>query len=274
MVEIKEVPSPEGMKQIFPVARSAWGMEKPESFIADMLNALKYHGGLVLGAYDDDRMVGFQYAFIGRKKGLHYLYSHMTGVLEERKYSGIGFELKLAQKRWALENGYSLVAWTYDPLMPLNANFNIRKLGVVVRTYRPNFYGIMADRLNAGVETDRFVAEWWVGAVREKVDFDPEAVTAVNLTKAVSGKVRRISDVHFTDDSELMVEIPHDYAEIKAAHPQLAKEWRAGTREIFTTLFDRGYTVTSFVVREDRNYYLLSNRFHCQGIPDESPFSP
>ena len=273
MVEIREVPSPEGMKDIFPIAKSAWGMDKPESFIADMLNALQYHGGLVLGAYDQGKMVGFQYAFIGRRGGLHYLYSHMTGVLEERKYSGIGFELKMAQKRWALEHGYPLVAWTYDPLMRLNANFNVRKLGVIVRAYRPNFYGVMTDRLNAGVETDRFVAEWWVGSVRGQQDLDPNTAITVNQTEPLHGDVRRISKVQFVDNSELKVEIPRDFAEIKSFSLELASDWRSRTRVIFTTLFEKGYTVVSIASIGKRIYYILSNRFHMQGIPAKSPFS-
>lgn len=273
MVEIREVPSPEGMKEIFPVARSAWGIDRAESFIADMLNALKYHGGLVLGAYDEGGMVGFQYSFIGRRRGMFYLYSHMTGVIEERKHAGIGYELKLAQKRWALENGFGLVAWTFDPLMSLNAKFNIRKLGVIARTYRPNFYGEMSDRLNRGVETDRFVAEWWVGSGRVAEDFDPAAIQPAAATEAVDGKLRRIAGVSVGDENALTVEIPHSFADVKASDSRLAADWRLKSRALFADLFSRDYTAVSFSVLDGRSFYLLRRGFRHSGIPLRSPFS-
>ena len=273
MIEIREVPSPEGMKEIFPIARSAWGMEEPESFIADMLNALRYHGGLVLGAYDGGEMVGFQYAFIGRRGELFYLYSHMTGVLEERKYEGIGYELKTAQKKWAIENGFALVAWTFDPLMGLNANFNLRKLGVIGRAYLPNFYGVMRDRLNRGVETDRLLAEWWVGVDRKAEDFDPFSLPVVNTTEQMKHGARRITAITFPDEEMLVVEIPYSFSEIKSLDIGLAVDWRRKTREVFTTLFARGFTAVSSASVRDRRFYLLRRNFTVTGIPPSSPFA-
>lgn len=273
MIEVREVHSPEGMKEIFPIARSAWGMEEPESFIADMLNALKYHGGLVLGAYDGDEMVGFQYAFIGRKGQLFYLYSHMTGVLEERKYEGIGYELKTAQRKWAIENGFALVAWTFDPLMGLNADFNLRKLGVIGRAYRPNFYGVMRDRLNRGVETDRLLAEWWVGVERKAEDFDPFSIPAVNSTEEDERGVRRITGIAFPDADRLVVEIPYSFSELKSIDIGLAVDWRSKTRVVFTTLFASGFTAVSSTSVRNRSFYLLRRNFTLTGIPPSSPFA-
>ena len=272
MVKIREVPAPEGMKDIFPVAQSAWGMEKPESFIADMLNALQYHGGLVLGAYEGEKMVGFQYAFIAKKAGIFYLYSHMTGVLEEKKYTGIGYELKKAQRRWAIDNGFKLVSWTFDPLMALNAGFNVRKLGVIVRAYLPDFYGIMTDRLNMGVKTDRFVAEWWVDAERKAEEFDPSTVPAVNATEETEDGIRKITGVSGAEGRVVAVEIPHSFLEVKKLDPEAAADWRLRTREIFTGLFARGYTVVSFGVHNRRCYYLLRSGYGHPAIPAAGPF--
>lgn len=273
MVEIREVPAPEGMKDIFGVARSAWGMESPESFVADMLNALKYHGGLILGAYEGSRMVGFQYAFIGRRKGLFYIYSHMTGVLQEKKYEGIGNSLKQAQRRWARENGFPLVAWTYDPLMSLNSSFNLRKLGVIARSYRPNFYGIMTDSLNFGVETDRLVAEWWVDSDSKQDTFDPETVECATETELVEGSIRRLVDIRDCSAGEVAIEIPADFVAMKKSFPELAVEWRMETRRLFTDLFSRGYVATSFTVKHDRSYYLLRLHPAIRGVPEAGPFS-
>jgi hypothetical protein len=41
-----------------------------------------------------------------------------------------------------------------------NANFSFNRLGVIVRRYYVDFYGEMADELNAGLASDRVEAEW------------------------------------------------------------------------------------------------------------------
>ena len=257
MTEIRELSEPEEMKKIFPVASSAWGMEKPESFISDVLNAIRFHGGLVLGAYDGERMIGFQFGIIGRQKDTFYLYSHMTGILEEKKYSGTGSILKAAQKEWARRNGYGLVAWTFDPLMSLNGSFNIRKLGAISRTYLVNFYGTMTDSLNAGVETDRFVAEWRTDRERVPAAFDPEQCALVDATQETAHGVRRMTSVAFPDEDRVVVEIPSDFIVVKRRSLQLAEEWREKTRHIFRTMFLKGYAATSFTRAGGRSYYLL-----------------
>ncbi|MBX8635592.1 MAG: hypothetical protein KIS30_06110 [Thermoplasmata archaeon] len=273
MTDIKEISEPEEMKKIFPVASSAWGMEKPESLISDVLNAMRFHGGLVLGAYDGERLIGFQFSFIGRKNSTFYLYSHMTGVLEEKKYAGTGFMLKTAQKEWAMQKGYSIVVWTFDPLMSLNGNFNIRKLGAIGRTYLVNFYGTMTDRLNTGVETDRFVAEWWIHRNRVPSAFEPEQYARADETVEIASGMRRITSISFPDENSVVVEIPADFIAVKKHSLELAAEWREKTRQIFRTMFMRGYAVTSFTGADGRSYYLLERGASAAGYCGERVFT-
>ena len=58
--------------------------------------------------------------------------------------------------------------WTFDPLEIKNAFLNIHKLGVIVRTYRENFYGVSSSRLQGGLATDRLLAEWQLDSERVK----------------------------------------------------------------------------------------------------------
>ncbi len=50
--------------------------------------------------------------------------------------------------------------WTFDPLEIKNAFLNIHRLGAIVRSYRVDFYGVSSSRLQAGLPTDRLLAEW------------------------------------------------------------------------------------------------------------------
>jgi predicted GNAT superfamily acetyltransferase len=253
-MEIREISKPEEMKHILPVASSAWGEESAESMVADMLRALSYHGGLVLGAYENEKLIGFQFSFIGQRKGIYYLYSHMTGVVNEKKGSGIGFMLKQKQREWALEHGFDLIAWTFDPLMSLNAHFNIRKLGAIARSLYPNFYGEMHDALNRGLETDRFFAEWWLHCERATTSNAP-VLTKTSITD--DGFIR-LEGMENLSSETLAVEIPADLQRMKLHNPPLAAEWRKRSRDIFSHLFREGYAATDFVIKEGRCFYIFT----------------
>ena len=121
------------------------------------LAAASAYGGLVLGAFDGDRLVGFSFAFRGVLDGTPILYSQLTGVLPEAQGGGIGRRIKQWQRTWAREQGLPLVAWAFDPLQAMNAHYNLVALGAVATHYHANFYGPREDALNPGLPTDRLL---------------------------------------------------------------------------------------------------------------------
>ena len=64
--------------------------------------------------------------------------------------------------------GIDLIVWTFDPLQSRNAYLNIEKLGCIIREYSVNIYPGSGSQFNAGLETDRFTPEWWIGSRRVK----------------------------------------------------------------------------------------------------------
>ena len=129
-------------------------------------------GGQVLGAFDGDQMIGFTMALAGIRNKTPYLHSHMTGVLAECRDRKVGRSLKLFQRQEALSRDIRLIEWTFDPLETRNAHFNLNRLGAIVRTYIPNFYGITSSPLHRGLPTDRLLAEWCLDS--------PRVVAAIN----------------------------------------------------------------------------------------------
>ena len=123
-------------------------------------------GGQVIGAFDRDVLVGFAMALPGYRDGKPYLHSHMLAVLPEYRNAGLGRRLKLAQRDDALARGIDRMEWTFDPLEIKNAHLNIARLGAVVRRYIRDFYGPTTSPLQAGLPTDRLVAEWWLRSAR------------------------------------------------------------------------------------------------------------
>lgn len=246
-MEIERLLDPDEIKKVIPVIRSAWGMNNMEQLVKDIIAAMRFHGGLVLVAKEDKDVIGMQFSFVGRRHGISYLYSHMTGVLNEKKYSGVGLKLKLKQKEWAIENDFDLIAWTYDPLMSLNANFNIRKLGAISRTYLRNFYGEMEDALNIGIPTDRLVAEWWIKMVDKT-----KAIPKVTLELLDDTDALPLEDL----PESIAFRIPSDFISIKKSEHDRAMKIRLMTRKRLEKLFALGFIIMDFE-RERSSYVMI-----------------
>src|SRR5258708_35390287 len=66
-------------------------------------------GGQVMGAFDDDEMVGFALSVPGTRSGHVYLHSHMLAVRKEHRNGGLGRRLKMLQREEALARGVEMI---------------------------------------------------------------------------------------------------------------------------------------------------------------------
>jgi predicted GNAT superfamily acetyltransferase len=234
-----------------------------------MTLTLSKFGGLFVGAYDDDKPIGFLYSFPGFTDGEPHLCSHMLGFLPEYRKRGLGVKLKWLQREESLKRGHRKITWTYDPLETVNGYLNIAKLGGVVRRYLPNCYGELNDEMNRGLPTDRFLVEWFIDSERVERHHRGQ-VMPVSLEKGtpvlkaeLAGDMARPS-IHRLDavEEQLVLPVPAHFQALKKADMNLAAEWREVTRTLFTHYFDRGYTVTG-IVRDPSLplvHYVLENR--------------
>src|SRR5215469_5947891 len=167
-VEIKGCTTHSEFNDCVGLQRAVWHFADLDIVTADLLLLAAKTGGQVLGAYDGERMIGFAYSVPALRGKLVYLHSHMVAVLPEYQNQGVGRQLKLAQRDEALSRDIKLIEWTFDPLEMRNAYFNIARLGVVIRRYEPDLYGITSSPLHRGIPTDRLFAEWWLDSARVK----------------------------------------------------------------------------------------------------------
>jgi predicted GNAT superfamily acetyltransferase len=262
-----------------------WQADPVEVVPAHLLITAQRHGGLVLGAFDPDgQMVGFLFGFAGRvapdnraASGAQWQHcSHLLGVVQEWRGRGVGYRLKLAQREWALGQGYELVTWTYDPLEAGNAVLNLGKLGAVCRCYLRDLYGEMADGLNAGIPTDRFEVAWWIasGRVRQRIaqGWQPpglerlldEGTPVLNPSRRGSGGWPEPGPARPPDGARVLVEIPPRFQALKAGNLALALAWRLSVRETCEEAFRAGYTACDVVRAQTddtpRIYYLLERQ--------------
>src|SRR5262250_1102529 len=170
-VQIRRAHGLEDYQRVVELEKEVWNFTDTADLTAvPILMIANEFGGLVLVAEESSgRLIGFSMANLGwtRDKKLFW-WSHMTAVARQYQSRGVGFRLKLRQREEALASGIDEIHWTFDPLQALNAHFNLRKLGVIVREYEENVYGHSTSRLHQGLPTDRFVAEWRLKADRAK----------------------------------------------------------------------------------------------------------
>ena len=269
--------------------RLVWPGDETEVLPVHILLAAVHHGGLLVGAYQQEAannpatLIGFVFGFLGTyptPDGPRLMHiSQMLGVHPDHRGGNVGFALKRAQWQMVRHQGLDRIIWTYDPLFSRNAHLNIAKLGAVCNTYLPNYYGEMGDGLNIGLKSDRFKVDWWVNSSRVVRRLGRRKRRQLDMAHYISAGAAILNPTRIEDDGwaypqsvdslpdntdtpVLMVEIPYDFLALKRADISLAGAWREHTAPIFQHLFDAGYLVTDFVHltgSSPRSFYVLSH---------------
>ena len=273
-IEIREISLISDFHQIEEVQKAAWGFEDLDIVPMNQMVASRWAGGMTLGAFEEDRIVGFAYAFPSVEEEKPGLHSHMVAVLPERQGRGIGLRLKLAQRQSALQRGIDVITWTFDPLQVVNANLNFHRLGVISRKYIKDFYGDgTSSPLHQGTGTDRLWVCWRLASKRvstrtkeirsgshapserymplktrvEKIDEPLPFLVETSHDQPVLADLDKITTLDMC-----AIEVPQFINRIKKEAPGLAGRWRDWTRRAFMTAIQAGFTVQEFGVLEKR----------------------
>jgi predicted GNAT superfamily acetyltransferase len=278
---IRLLETPEDMPAVEQLQRDVWPGSETDIVPAHLLITAVHNGGVVLGAFEEERLVGFVFGFPGLEstpdgpRPKHC--SHMAGVLPSHRDRGLGFALKRAQWQVVRHQGLDHMTWTYDLLLSRNAYLNISRLGAVCSTYRRAEYGEMRDGLNAGLPSDRFQVDWWLNTPRVERRLSKRARPPLTpgglrrlgvhplyeLAHRPDGLPRPPEHMPQLEDQLLAAEIPADFMSIKGADLGLARDWRFFAREFCETAFAAGYIVTDFAFdragENPRGIYILTD---------------
>jgi len=256
------------MHAVEELQKEVWGIPDIDVVPMSQLVAAQAAGGVLLGAFDGETLVGFAYGFPGYENGKAIHHSHMLAVKSGYRNYHLGQKLKLAQRERVLAQGINTMTWTFDPLQSPNAHFNFNKLGVVSDRYFINFYGEDAASFLHRNGTDRLWVTWLLNSrhVSERIggvnNPAPEIEGVVPLVQIEKDDSPRQNDS--TDNLSgdyVLIEIPADVNELERQNSELAAVWRAVTRLAFTKALSSGYLVENFYRRRSggqqiSTYYL------------------
>lgn len=242
-IEIREVADVEGLIECSHLQREVFALPDLEISPARHLIVTKHAGGFTLGAYVDEKLVGFVLSVPAFRGEERYFYSHMTAVLQDFQSYGIGAKLKWAQRERALAENVKFIKWTFQPVQARNAFFNLEKLGAVIKEYKPNFYGTDYSTANEGggkigLDSDRLFAEW-----------DSESPKTIALSKGESFRE--------TEEVVRKIEIPNDWNDLVKTNPQKAVYEQNRIKKEFQNAFAENLIVKGFERNETNPKYLL-----------------
>jgi predicted GNAT superfamily acetyltransferase len=239
---------------------------------AELLLVTQKNEGLVLGALAGARVVGFLYAFLGRRSGRLIHWSHLMAVEPAYRDRGLGFRLKIEHRRRALGQGVHCIAWTYDPLQSRNATLNLARLGAQAYEFIPDCYGHFPSAIERGLPTDRLVAIWEIGSERVASRLARKAPLRAspawphaNETEVNSAGllVNRRLNLHL-DAARVLLEIPTHTDRMREIDLKLGRRWRMESRRLLQHYFGAGYYAQDFlppgVAAAGRGFYVLARR--------------
>ena len=227
-IEIREVTAIEEYDACIRLQREVFGLPDLEISPRRHLIVSSQAGGWTLGAFIEEKLVGFVHHLAAVRGDEIFGYSHMMAVAAEYQNQRIGARLKWAQRARALSEGRDFIKWTFEPTRARNAYFNLNRLGVVVREYGVNFYGTdyvtnPAEKAAgvSGMDSDRVFASWELRSPRvEALAADAEHSLAA--------------------EPDRTIEIPADYSALLKSDPAAGKREQLRAREEFFNAFVDG----------------------------------
>ena len=255
-IVIRELETVSDLQRALELEKEVWECADSDVVPVTLAVATRAAGAIWLGAFHGSEMVGFAFALPSLEEGSLGFHSHTLGVRASYSSAGVGYQLKLAQRKRALARGIKKMTWTFDPLRSRNAHLNFSKLGVVSDSYRVDFYGSATTSPLHSNGTDRLWVTWHLGEIRVE-----ERLRGKDIRGEVLDALAHLEPlVRFNGDgrpaeSELApavarqriaIEIPGDIGVLERDNIALAREWRRATRRALTEALKAGFVVKEF----------------------------
>jgi len=252
---------------------SIFGRRSPSLWDVPHLSAIERSGGLLLGVREEgqaaEALRGGLADLASRFEGHSAYRTVFLGVAPDARNAGVAQALRRKERTVAMGEGVAVVTWTIDPLRSIEAHIAFNKLGAIAVGYVRNLYGEVHDAVDRGLATDRLIVEWWTDAPRTRSVCDEgqlpphyrlglhEMTVLTQTTVHASGQRTMTGYGAPNGERHVLVEVPVDLEALRVTNLDLARSWRIETREVFESLFEKGYVVVGFVHEAGRSFHLL-----------------
>ena len=116
-IVIRPLVTADDMHAVEELQRMVWPGDETEVVPVHMLHAVAHGGGVLLGAFDGDRLIGMVFGFLGTDSQSSdrvamarlKLCSHMLGVAPGYRDQSIGYHLKIAQRQAMLQGFHKFI---------------------------------------------------------------------------------------------------------------------------------------------------------------------
>jgi predicted GNAT superfamily acetyltransferase len=255
-ISIRELETVSDLQHALQLEKEVWDCDDSDVVPVTLAVATRAAGAIWLGAFHGSEMVGFAFALPSLEEGSLGFHSHTLGVRASYSSAGIGYQLKLAQRKRVLSLGIKKMTWTFDPLRSRNAHLNFCKLGVVCDSYGVDFYGSETTSPLHRNGTDRLWVTWHLAEMRVE-----ERLRGKHIRGEVMDALAHLEPlVRFNGDGRpaegelasavvrqrIAIEIPGDIGVLESDDIALAREWRRATRRAFTEALRAGFVVKEF----------------------------
>lgn len=253
---------PKGLQDSLRLSGLRFGFGEVDQIPPWLVHTTNYYGGVALGAFSEERLIAYSFAFPGFKHGRPFLLSCGLAVDPEFESQGVGQALKLAQRERAREVGYDTIRWTTTPLGSRSLYLYLNKLGARLIRYHENMY---ADVFGATFP-DEVEIEWRIRCPDPlQTDAHANSPTEPTSLGRIQQQLRRLTRVcdPGQDPSEdaYHVEIPWDRELLRTQDLSAARKWSADVRAAMQVLLKTGYVGTEVrLVRSERRSFVRFDR--------------
>ncbi len=248
---IRPLSSYDDFKACEQLQSEVFGYQDIEIIPYQLLQSFTHAGGIVLGAFDHDSLIGTAIGYTGLSEdGNAYHRSQRLAVLSRYRGQGVGENLKRAQAKVAQQHGLKVMCWTYDPLRSVNAYLNIHKLGALSNRYIEQMYTVSSSPFDAGVSIDRLWVEWRLDGpvVNRSLNLE-QAISTGKAKTVLSNQEDRPSQLILEDNRPIVViQIPANIETVRENSLDRLIAWRSATRQAFTYYFAHKYQVHDYLI--------------------------
>lgn len=234
MTTVRRLAAGELLTEIDTLYRQVFGLAPTDSGMNPrLLVALTRSGGHLVGAFDEDVLIGYGLAVLARdvETGTLHHYSQTVAVDARFRGQGVGRAIKAEQRAASLADGIGTLRWAYDPVQARNAHLNLDVLGAEVRMFVRDLYGTAAPGNDVGERTDRCIVTWSLTASPRQPAPAPPAVPP-GTTVDVS--------------ADALLGVPADWSAYRSSlGTGAAADLRERVATAFTDLLERGLVATS-----------------------------